>query len=468
MTFRPGAMIGGRYRLVSRIAGGGMGEVWRADDTVLERTVAIKLLRQELADDPTFLARFRDEARHTAGLTHPGIAAVHDYGETDDDGRVVAWMVMEYVDGEPLSRRIKRDGALPPVQVLDVVAQTALALQVAHDAGVVHRDVKPANLLVRPDGVVKVTDFGIARAAGGAGLTRAGTIVGTAQYLSPEQASGGQASAASDVYGLGVVAYEALTARRPFDGDSQLSVALAHANEPVPALPSGIPDPVRDLVDRMLAKAPADRPLSAAEVAAEALAVRALLDDGDAPPVPGARGAAAGAAGYAADPPGGTRVLTAPVAAPAAGGTPGRGLPWLGWRDYPRIPSLVALGALLLLVALLAYACAAAGAGSTPQPKPTPAPTPATVTVDPAQYVGQPYASVANALSALGLVPVRHDQVGAGTPGTVSSVAPTGTVQRGATITVTVVVAPPPPPAGDNGNQQGPGGKGDHGKGKDH
>lgn len=465
MTFRPGAMIGARYRLVSRIAGGGMGEVWQADDTVLERTVAIKVLRQELADDPTFLARFRDEARHTAALSHPGIAAVHDYGETEDDGRVVAWMVMEYVEGEPLSRRIKRDGPLPPAQVLDVVSQTALALQAAHEAGVVHRDVKPANLLVRPDGVVKVTDFGIARATGAASLTRTGTMVGTAQYLSPEQATGGQASPASDVYALGVVAYEALTARRPFDGDSQISVALAHANEPVPPLPSGVPDPVRDLVDRLLAKEPGDRPQPAAEVAAEALRARALLVGSDLATKAAPESAAEPAGAPVAA--GGTRVLTAPVLAGESTPPSGRRLPWPHWRDYPRAPSAVALGSLLLLVALLAYACAAADAGSTPEPKPTPAATPATVTVDPAQYVGKPYATVAGALSALGLAPVRHDQVAAGTPGTVSSVAPTGAVHRGATITVTVIAAPPPPPPGDNGDN-GPGGKGGHGKGKDH
>ena len=267
------SLLGGRYQLTEQLAAGGMGEVWAATDQVLGRQVAVKILRRELAEDPTFRERFRAEARHAAGLSHGGIAAVYDYDDGTADMKAAPFLVLEYVPGEPLSTTISREGTLSPEQTLDIVSQSAQALQVAHDGGVIHRDVKPGNLLLTPDGRVKITDFGISRAMNSVPLTLTGSIMGTAYYISPEQASGGSVTPASDIYSLGIVAYECLTGRRPFDGDTPVTVALAQVREEPPALPRELPTPVRDLVMRMLAKAPEDRPGSAEEVAREAAAL---------------------------------------------------------------------------------------------------------------------------------------------------------------------------------------------------
>jgi serine/threonine-protein kinase len=262
-------VLADRYRLTARIAAGGMGEVWRAHDTVLDRVVAVKLLHADLADEAG-RARFRAEARAAARLTHPGIASVYDFGESADQ----AWLVLELVDGEPLSAVLSRDGPLSTDRTLDVVAQAAAALQAAHDAGVVHRDVKPGNLLVRRDGVVKVTDFGIASSTGATTLTRAGDVLGTAGYLAPEQADGRGATAASDVYALGVVAYECLVRARPFVAEAPVAVLFAHLHTPVPEMPDHLPEPVRALVLQMLAKDPEARPAPAAAVSARAARLR--------------------------------------------------------------------------------------------------------------------------------------------------------------------------------------------------
>jgi serine/threonine-protein kinase len=238
-----------------------MGEVWRARDRVLDRIVAAKVLRNEYISDPSFLARFRNEARHTAALTHPNIASVYDYGETTDETgtQQLAFLVMEYVDGQPLVAILHDEGRLPVDWTLHVLQQSAEGLSAAHRGGVVHRDIKPGNLLIRPDGVVKLTDFGIAQARDATPLTKTGMVVGTAQYLSPEQAQGMEVTSASDVYSLGVVAYECLAGARPFDGASQVAIALAHINRPPPPLPADVPPAVRLLVERALAKDPEDR-----------------------------------------------------------------------------------------------------------------------------------------------------------------------------------------------------------------
>ncbi|GAB3881065.1 serine/threonine-protein kinase [Microbispora bryophytorum subsp. camponoti] len=249
-------VLGGRYRLTSPIAAGGMGEVWRAEDELLGREVAVKLLGRHVAGDATFRDRFRSEARITAGLTDPGIAQVFDYGETDG----VAYLVMELVRGEPLSAILARNGVLGPDVTLDLVEQTARGLHAAHRAGVIHRDVKPGNLLVTETGQVKITDFGIARALEAAPLTATGTILGTAQYISPEQASGTTLTPASDIYSLGVVAYECLTGRPPFTAENPVALALRHLNDTPPPLPGNVPAPVAALVTAMLAKDPAARP----------------------------------------------------------------------------------------------------------------------------------------------------------------------------------------------------------------
>src|SRR5512135_356566 len=270
--------LSGRYTLEERIAAGGMGEVWRALDETLRRPVAVKLLKPEYAGDLSFLQRFRGEARHTARLSHPGIASVYDYGEVGAaNGRPMAYLVMELVEGEPLSALLSREHRLSADRTLDVLGQAADALQSAHTVGVVHRDVKPGNLLVRPDGVVKVTDFGIARTVDAAPLTATGIMMGTAYYVSPEQASGRPVTPASDVYSLGVVAYECLAGRRPFDDRNPISVVMAHQQDPPPPLPGDVPPPVRSLVAQALAKDPTARPASAGAFARTAARVREAL-----------------------------------------------------------------------------------------------------------------------------------------------------------------------------------------------
>ncbi|UBH04518.1 hypothetical protein K8P10_000029 [Leucobacter sp. Psy1] len=264
-----GVTFGGRYELSSRIAVGGMGEVWKATDSIIGRTVAIKILKDEYMGDPGFLERFRAEARHAALVNHEGIANVFDYGEEQGS----AYIVMELVPGEPLSAIIEREGRLPTDQVLGIVAQTATSLQAAHDAGLVHRDIKPGNLLITPEGRVKITDFGIARIADQVPLTATGQVMGTVQYLAPEQASGHIATPATDIYSLGVVAYECLAGKRPFTGESQVAIAMAQINDTPPDLPNDVPAPVRNLVMACLAKDADGRPQSATKLAQAASAL---------------------------------------------------------------------------------------------------------------------------------------------------------------------------------------------------
>jgi serine/threonine protein kinase len=261
----PDVVLGRRYALVRRIAVGGMGEVWEATDTLLGRQVAVKIMKEEFRTAPTFLARFRAEARHAGQLNHPGIAAVYDYGETD----AAAFLVMELVSGRPLSELMVQQPALSAPAKLSILAQVADALQAAHEAGVVHRDVKPGNLMVRPDGTVKVTDFGIARALTSAPLTDHGQMIGTPAYVSPEQATGEPVTGSSDVYSLGVVAYELFAGRPPFDRDTPLAVTLAHVEDLPPPLPDTVPTRLRELIESTLAKDPKLRPASAARLATQ-------------------------------------------------------------------------------------------------------------------------------------------------------------------------------------------------------
>lgn len=264
-----GQVFGSRYELVSRIAIGGMGEVWKANDSVIGRHVAIKILKEEYLGDPGFRERFRTEAKNAALVNHEGIANVFDYGEEDGS----AYLVMELVPGEALSTVLEREKILPASRVLAIVAQTAAALHQAHLAGLVHRDIKPGNLLITPDGTVKITDFGIARLADQVPLTATGQVMGTVQYLAPEQAGGKPASPSTDIYSLGIVAYEALAGKRPFRGESQVAIAMAQIKETPPELPSSIPEPVRRLVMSCMAKKPEGRPASAHDLAQAALAL---------------------------------------------------------------------------------------------------------------------------------------------------------------------------------------------------
>jgi len=286
-----GTILGGRYRLVELLGQGGMARIYRAHDNQLDRFVAVKLLRPEYGRDPDFGSRFRHEAQAAASLNHPNVVSVYDYGQ-DEAG---PFIVMELVDGEDLAAIVKRSGALPPRQAARIVAETARALHAAHQRGIVHRDVKPGNIMIDREGRVKVTDFGIARAIAEAQMTLPGTTLGSVHYFSPEQARGDQATASSDIYSLGIVLFELLTGHRPWEADSAAAVAMARLAGPAPdpaSIRSGIPSDLVAIDRKALATEPADRWSSASSMAA---ALEAFLA-GSA--VPGA-GVAAGAAGAA-------------------------------------------------------------------------------------------------------------------------------------------------------------------------
>ncbi|MGC4856280.1 serine/threonine-protein kinase [Micromonospora sp. DT4] len=274
-------VLSGRYRLDERVATGGMGDVWRASDLVLGRQVAVKVLLPALVSDPDFIARFRAEARIMAALRHPGIVQVYDCGEDDlPDGGRADYLVMEFVEGEPLSKRIEAAGRLDVAETMSIVAQAAHALGAAHRGGIVHRDVKPSNLLVQEDGTVVLVDFGVARSTNVTSITSTNAVPGTALYMAPEQAAGRPVSGATDIYALGAVAYCCLTGGPPFTGDNPLQVAVRHLDDEPPELPHEIPEAVRALVSRALAKDPLDRFTSASAMAE---AARTAVTGGEPP-----------------------------------------------------------------------------------------------------------------------------------------------------------------------------------------
>jgi serine/threonine protein kinase len=440
-----GITFGGRYQLSSRIAIGGMGEVWQATDLVIGRTVAIKILKDEYLGDPGFLERFRAEARHAALVNHEGIANVFDYGEEDGS----AYLVMELVPGEALSSILERERVLPTDKVLDIVAQTASALHAAHQAGLVHRDIKPGNLLMTPDGRIKITDFGIARIADQVPLTATGQVMGTVQYLSPEQASGHAASPTTDIYSLGIVAYEALAGRRPFTGESQVAIAMAQINEAPPELPVTVAEPVRNLVYACIAKKPEDRPTSAANLSRAAQALRRGDIAAATAAVP-SLGGGEGAFTQLLTPAGSTTATR--VLAPGEGGFGGTGPtasldtkrrnPW----TWPLV-AIVSVLAVALIAIIIVFAIrpnpTPTPSGSTPPPTsatPSTTPTSDTIAINAADYIGRPFSDVEAELGANFEV-VRVDGPVANTPsknGTVSGINPTGNVKKGREIQVSV------------------------------
>ncbi|WP_426989140.1 protein kinase domain-containing protein [Pseudarthrobacter sp. Y6] len=512
-----GITLGGRFQLTTRIAIGGMGEVWKAKDQVLGRIVAIKVLKEEYTGDPGFLQRFRAEARHTALLNHVGIANVFDYGEEEGS----AYLVMELVPGQPLSSIIEHEQVLSPDRTLSMIAQTARALSAAHAQGLVHRDIKPGNLLITPDGRVKVTDFGIARLADQVPLTQTGQVMGTAQYLAPEQATGQTATGASDIYALGVIGYECLTGHRPFSGESQIAIALAQVNDAPPPLPETLPKPVRALLMSMLAKDPKNRPENAIKLSEAAEAIRngdvnaahaavpgMLLFEATTGPITAPVDLATAPTGVIAQKDSSTTSTSAlPVLGAAAGGAAASGAAtgagstlsradalaaersWVQeeetYDDEPadeperrgRSPWTWPLIALIVLVlfALVGFFLTQQGifspantvtnpassnppstraspsstsASATPTPSrttdtPTPTPTPTTVDIISAAYLGKDYRQVQGTLETMGLSVRVIPQQSTSAAGTVLQVNPTGTVPKGAEVTVTYAVPTP-------------------------
>jgi serine/threonine protein kinase len=282
-NLKAGVVLDGRYRLERRIGGGGMGDVWEGVDTILWRTVAIKVLLADLVDDRGFRERFRREARAIAVMQGPGVVEVYDYGEIEDEDAQLAYLIMEYVDGKPLSRLLGLWGKLNPADSLRVIGGVAEALHVAHTAGIVHRDIKPGNILVRSDGSVVLVDFGIARVSHNLTLTTTGVVLGTVTYMSPEQAAGENLTAASDLYSLGVVAHQCLAGSPPFKADTPLGVLSAHLRNAPPPLPTEVPYEVAEIVRRSLQKEPSARWTDAAELAEACRETRAALLAGRAP-----------------------------------------------------------------------------------------------------------------------------------------------------------------------------------------
>ncbi|MGY1726441.1 protein kinase [Geodermatophilus sp. SYSU D01062] len=412
--------LGDRYELQELIATGGMGQVWRGRDHLLARPVAVKVLRSEYADDPTFLARFRNEARHAAALTHPNIAAVLDYGEGTDDatGEHLAYLVMELVEGAPLSTLIQTEGPLDTDAAMSVLRQAAAGLAEAHRHGVVHRDVKPSNILVRPDGRVKLTDFGIAWSAECVPLTQTGQVIGTAQYMSPEQAAGERVSPASDVYALGLVGYESLTGHAAFTGTNPVTVALKQVREQPQPLPEDLPPDVRELIGAALTKDPGAR---LPDGAAFLSAVEETLDH-QAAPVPPTRPVAAAA--------------PAPEAAPAPA-------PVVGPEPHRRRRALVLLPLLLVVLVAGGVLFTVTRAGDAPVADAAETQQ-AGIVLRAADYVGRPVAEVADDLTALGLtVGQRSEQTADAAPGTVVRLDPVDVeLAAGDRVQVFVAVAP--------------------------
>lgn len=421
-------VLADRYRLDVQVAVGGMGEVWRATDLLLERTVAVKLLRESLAEDPIVAERFRREALTAAGLSHPNMANVYDY--VQEHGR--PGIVMEFVEGETLAEKIARTGPLDVADAVRTSSALLAALSVAHDAGIVHRDVKPGNVMISPTGEVKVTDFGIARAAGHETLTETGMVIGTAHYLSPEQVSGKPASPSSDLYAVGAILYEMLTGAKPFEAETPLAVAMKRLTEDPIALQehrAGIPDPVAKVALRALARDPEGRYASAEGMrsALEAALASAqpatqprrvdptptmvlpVIDDANAPTI---------------------AVRVQPATPDAITGvSPAKAVSERRRRDYKRVLVwllLVAAGVGLAIWILLALG----GNGSVQVP----------------DFRGKQFAEAKALADDLGLVVVEARQPSSRLAGEVlsQSIAPEVPVAEGATVTLSVSTGPPP------------------------
>jgi hypothetical protein len=495
-------LLSGRYELDERIGAGGHSEVWRAADLALARMVAVKLLYAGFAQQPDAVARFRDEARHAGRLSQENIARVYDYVEPD--APYPPFLVMELVDGPSLAG-VLLGGPLDPARTAQVIAQAAAGLQAAHEAGLIHRDIKPGNLLVGPGDAVKVADFGISHAVGAEPMTGTGLLLGTPGYLAPERVAGGPATPATDLYALGVVAWECLAGHPPFTG-SAFEIALAHRDQELPGLPDGTPPGLADLVAELTARDPRDRPGSAAAVARQARELAEVpppvVRAGRGRPAVASAGGKPAGAGLAEAAPGGSTAtgrageLALPVtdrlaalrpsdAGARAGGRGGR------WQRPRRV--LLGVAAVVALLAGLVAASqvgplAPSRAAAQPTGRSLPAATGAPlITVSADALAGQSVAAVAAQLRREGLrVRVRWQVSSARAPGTVLSVSPAGYRPAGSLVTVVGARAPAAggPPAAQvalagtgravgrekarghgNGNGNGNGGHGDDGGG---
>jgi serine/threonine-protein kinase len=468
-----------RYVFHELIGTGGMGEVWRATDTTLNREVAIKLLKPEHAEDPIGRSRFESEAKHAAALHHPNVVAVYDVGEMPTaSGLMRPFLVMELVDHKPLSELIRDGRPLAPEVVRDLLGQAGDALAAAHRAGIVHRDVKPANLLITPQRKVKVTDFGIARAQASTGITGTGQVMGTPQYLSPEQARGEKATPASDVYSLGVVAFECLAGYRPFQKETPVATAIAHLHDPVPPLPDHVPADLAAIVMRSLQKDPTLRYADAAAFTA------AMIGHGAADPDADATTVVAAAPGDATA----TSVMD-PVPSPtqnfigmqgAAGGPGGPEGPPPRYQDpydqydededqrpwYKKPFNIVVLVMLVAVIIAIVWIISTLAAdpktppaddsSTTPSASSTPTQSeepdePKAVKIDEDDYIGRNVDDVRRELQRKGLEvdPTVQDNDGSHEPDTVSGLDPTRNLYEGDTVTIRYygerpVVEPPP------------------------
>lgn len=427
-----GDLIAGRYRIAEQLGAGGMAQVFRAEDLDLGRSVAIKVLSSRYARDPQFVDRFRREASAAAKLNHPNIVQVFDRGEA----KGTYYIVMEYLPGPDLKDIIRRRGAIGPDETIEAGLQILSALAVAHRNHVIHRDIKPQNVIMAEDGLLKVTDFGIAQAGSDADLTEVGSVIGTAQYLSPEQAQGGEITGASDCYSVGIVLYEMLTGRVPFDGERPVAVAMKQVHEP-PVPPTvfepGTPPELEKVVLKAMAKRPADRYRSAEEFSAALMDVRNRLDGGAATAVMGGDGQATQMMGAVPPVTEATRVMPAAAATPPPRRTAEPPPP----DEPPRRPVwpflLAALAVLLLILGAFWWSSRGGGDEAAAQ-----------VAV-PTGLVGSQADAARTRLTSAKLVPAEESKASPRIPqGEVISVAPTeGTmVDEGSTVTLTVSSGP--------------------------
>ncbi|SKB10186.1 protein kinase domain-containing protein [Aeromicrobium choanae] len=491
-----------RYALDEIVGSGGMGAVHRATDTVLGRTVAVKVLRSDQGGDDVGRARMRSEAHLAASIHHPGVAQVFDYVEDDSTPEGSTFIVMQYVEGHSLSQLLKERGPMPPEQVMSVVEQVADGLQAAHDAGIVHRDLKPANIMLTPAGRTVLVDFGIAQAATSEPLTDTGSLVGTTDYISPEQVRGRSATPQSDVYALGVVAYHCLTGRSPFRRDTHIATAMAQLHDELPPFDPSVPVEVQELIIAMTAKKPQERPATAADVARRAAAIGAAssidLPATFAVPMPARAAVETGVPLATATE---KAVVTPrrrrPVVAYAAVGTAvlvaalllgGRELLFGGAPVVPDVVGLQASAAADRIEdeGLTSRAEVVDVAGTPKGEVVEQSPSPGTegtdgasvtlsvasgkVRVSAKSLIGKPFSEAAAVLEDRGFVVERDDVTRAGDTGDVVAVDKSGRLPDGSTVTLSVAVAPvaAPAPAGSGEASSGSGnsGKGNNGKAK--